>query len=33
MPVVVAARKYDLQLAERFTASDVLVKLRETTDL
>jgi len=33
MPVVVAARKYDLQLAERFTASDVLVKLHETTDL
>ena len=32
-PVVVAAGKYDLELGERFTAADVLMKLRDGTDL
>jgi len=33
MPVVVASAKYDLELEERFSASDVLIHLRERTDL
>ena len=33
MPVVVAAAKYDLELGEWFAASDVLIHLRERTDL
>jgi len=33
MPVVVAAGKYDLELGERFTAADVLMRLRDGTDL